>query len=347
MAVGVVLVSIITIAVELIARGIYRESITSTVAYAALTELVLLGSIEIDRMGLKGQSGIGTFRRLTAIAIMSNLLWLATGTLALFVFLVSRSQSTFVALMVTGLIFAISFRAFIFGAAFYGSTYQGLPLSFVQPILLSFPILFLPNAAHFSTGLIFESVTAGALYLATIEVYLYFVNKTPLVGRYNPLQLLQAFLDAWTLEDASRLEAILDSVSKKDRVSTEMLSIHVKNGKSALIVVPGVHPGPFYPVGSSNLPADLYSELKVNSTVPLTVHSISDHELNLPSSTEVKKYTSSLNKPLSVDQGKLMTIPVTKQRGKATVTGIAFGSTCLISLTQAPYGMEDVPMRVR
>ena len=344
---GVALVSIITIGVELIARGIHQESISSKVAYALLTELLLLASIELDRLVLKGQSGIGTFRRLTAIAIMSNLVWFATGILALIVLIVSGSEDKFIALIIAGLVFAISFRAFIFGAAFYGSTFQGLPLSFALPILLSLPILFLPSASHISVGLIIKSVISGVLYLAAIEAYLYFVNKRPLVDRYNPLQLLQAFLDAWTLEDASRLEAILDSVSEQNTVSTEMLSIHVKNGKSALIVVPGIHPGPFYPVGSSNLPADVYSELKANSMFPMTVHSISDHELNLPSATEVKKYTSSLKKPLSVDHGRLMTIPVTKHRGKATVTGIAFGTTCLISLTQAPHGMEDVPMRVR
>jgi putative membrane protein len=336
----------VAVLLELIPRFALKSSIAVTLEYSAITELVLLLSIEVDRMGLKGQSGVGTFRRLAAISIVSNLVWLALGVIALIVLLVSGSDGKFIALMITGLFFAIAFRAFIFGAAFYGNTFHGLPLSFVQPLLISIPV-FLPSFSLISGYYIAESLAAGILYLIAIEIYLYFVNKTPLIGGSNPLQLLQAFLDAWTLEEPTKLEGILDSVSSTSKVTTELLSMRAENGSTALIVVPGVHPGPFYPVGSSNLPANIYSALRTASVLPLTVHSISDHELNLPSQSEVKKYTLSLKEPKTIDSGRQMTSPVVKTRGKATVMGIAFGRTNLITITQAPHGMEDLPMRVR
>ena len=55
----------------------------------------------------------------------------------------------------------------------------------------------------------------------------------------------------------------------------------------------------------------------------------------------------SLENPNRIDEGKAMTLPVVKRQGKATATGIAFGSTCLVALTQAPYGMEDFPIKVK
>ena len=42
-----------------------------------------------------------------------------------------------------------------------------------------------------------------------------------------------------------------------------------------------------------------------------------------------------------------MSLPVVKRKNKATVSGIAFGSTALIALTQAPDGMEDFPVSLR
>ena len=65
-------------------------------------------------------------------------------------------------------------------------------------------------------------------------------------------------------------------------------------------------------------------------TVPLTVHSISDHELNLPSKSEVESDVVSLENPKRIDEGKAMTLPAVRKRGKATATGIAFDSTCLV-----------------
>jgi putative membrane protein len=336
------------IAIVIIVRLVLgTRDLTSIVEYVALAEIILLISIEFDVAGLKGRSNIGTFRRLSAISVVSNILWLLLAVLALIDFSLTGSVVRFFALLITGFLFAISFRAFIFGAAFYGSAWHGLPLAFIQPLLLSIPTLFVFGAPGFSLVYFGVAISTGVAYLVCIEAYLYFINRSPSGRSYNPLQLLQAFLDAWTLEDATRLEVILDRISTEGLVSTELLSIRESKGTSVVIVVPGVHPGPFYPVGSSNLPADIYSKLRTPSVTPLTVHSVSDHDLNLPSKSEVENYVSSLTVPEVVESGKLMSRVISKTRGKSTVTGIAFEKTCLVAITLAPNGMEDLPTRVR
>lgn len=335
--------SIITIALAVIVGLSLKRPVSSVAAFAVFAELVLLLSVKIDDLALK--SGIATYRRLAAISILSNFVWLATALVGSIVNLVAKNEPRFVALVILGLLFAISFRTFILSSIFYGRIFYALPLSLIQPVLLAIPIFELQNIMVISTPLIL-AVSLGVFYVIAIEVYLYSINNSQPIAGLRPLQLLQAFLSAWVLEDPGKLEAVFDQISRETTVSTGLLRIE-SSGKSALIVVPGIHPGPFHPVGSSNLPGEIYSNLKTNAIVPLTVHSISDHELNLPSKGEVSKYISTLKESSKLDEGMLMSRSVVKTKGKATVTGIAFGQTCLVMLTQAPYGMEDFPPSVR
>ncbi|MHB1869166.1 MAG: DUF2070 family protein, partial [Nitrososphaerales archaeon] len=316
--------------------------------YAILAELTLLLTVGFDRQLLKRQSSVGTYRRLVAISIMSNSLWLAVAVVSLLSFLVTHSETRFAALMIVGMFFAVSFRALIFGSVFYGNTVRGLPLSLVQPFLLAIPIMYSPTLLSENPLPIISAVLIGLVYVSAAELYLRSINNTAPIGGQKPLQLFQSFLNAWILEDATKMENVLDKVSKPIGVSTGMIKIgENSDGKSVLLVVPGIHPGPFYPVGSSNLPADIYSKLRSPEVIPLTVHSISDHELNLPSKSEVENYVGSLREAKQIDHGVSMSTPVVRKQGKATVTGIVFGLTCLIAITQAPYGMEDFPVKVR
>lgn len=337
--------SLLAIALEIIVGLALKYSISSITLFAVATELVFLFTIQIDNLVLRRQSRIATYRRLAAISILSNLMWLALGVLASMTKIFVNDEPRFVALFVVGMFFAISFRAFVFGSVFYGETFYSLPISIVQPILLAFPILELKNVFVPSLPVIL-AFSLGVIYLISIELYLHFINSSLPIAGSRPLQLLQAFLSAWTLEDPGKMEEIFDRASKESEASTELLRVGSPK-KSALIVVPGIHPGPFFPVGSSNLPGEIYLSLGTGETLPLTVHSISDHELNLPSKQEVAKYISSLKEPEKIEEGRSMTFPVIRTQEKATATGIAFGSTCVIMLTQAPYGMEDFPATVR
>jgi putative membrane protein len=344
---GVLFASIPTILLALLVQSTFHVALAKLVVFALATELTLLATIEIDQQLLKRRSGVATYRRLAAIAIISNTLWLVPGLLGLLDLFLTHIEGRFLALIILGMFFAISFRAFVFGSVFYRNTIHGLPLAFLQPALLAIAMTF-PWAKIFTAGFqLIAAGLAGLVLVIAIEVYLRSINSAPL-GDLKPLQLLQAFLSAWTLEERATIEDILEKVSRSTQVKTSMMKIDGKSSEeNALLVVPGIHPGPFYPIGSSNLPDDIYSKLRTAETIPLTVHSISDHELNLPSKLEVENYVTSLKHAERIDQGRSMTLPCVKKQGKATVTGITFGSTCVIALTQAPYGMEDFPTEVR
>ena len=331
------------IGVVLIARSFTHESLLWVAAFAVITELVLIAGINIDLLMLRGKSGLATFRRLATVSIISNGLWLLSSLVGLLLYAITGSEAKLLSLVILGAFFAISFRAIVFGSVFYGVPILGLAPALVQPLLLLVPAALAMNLA-FVNSETWVAVAGGIVAIAGIEIYLVLINK-PVKG-FKALRLLQAFLKAWTVGNPSDLEHYFSASSEETKVSTEMISLR-GSGPSALLIVPGVHPGPFSPVGSSNLPGDIYEKLRTETEIPLIFHSISDHELNLPSKEEVRKYADSLGDRREVEEGKTMSSPVVVKEGKGTASGYALGKTVVIALTLSPNGMEDLPGVIR
>lgn len=342
--ISILYASIPALLVALLVRFLLHDNALYILSFAVLTELLLLLGIEIDRLVLK--SKIATFRRLASISIISNSIWFLVTLVAVVVLGITKSEGRFLAVVILGAFFAMAFRALVFGSVFYKHTVSGLPLAIVQPVLVLFPSLFSTKFLSLYSISIYSSLIAGGIGLVALELYLYSINGAQRFQQFRPIHLLQAFLDAWTLEDARTLERFMEIVSREKNVETTMIRLDA-GGESAMLVVPGVHPGPFYPIGSSNLPYDIYSKMHSGSLTPLTVHSISDHDLNLSSKSQVERYVESLVGAKPSELGGTMSLPLIKSKNKATVSGIAFGSTALIALTQAPNGMEDFPVSVK
>jgi len=337
--------SLFVILICAISRYVLRTPGIYFVGSLVLAGVFLILGTEIDLLALRMRSGVASFRRLSAIAIISNSIWFLVVIVGLITFLTSGSMIRFLSLLLLGALFAVAFRAFIFGAVFYGRTVSGIPLAFVQPALVT-----LATVAGSSAGIIASAaapaLVGGLIAIIAVTIYLRAINRSESSREFRPLHLLQAFLNAWVIEDASNMERLLDVVSRQHVVRTDIL-VFKCDSRLVEVIVPGIHPGPFYPIGSSNLPADIFKMRRNSGKVPLTVHSISDHDLNLPSKREVESYVSSFANSRTVDAGNSMSAPVVKRKNKATVTGIAFGSTALLLITQAPHGMEDFPTTVR
>jgi putative membrane protein len=195
---------------------------------------------------------------------------------------------------------------------------------------------------------IYTIPTLGGVAIITfIAFYLIFVNRTgaKLIG-IGSLKLFRAFLSAWAANRPEFIEEFMDRMSSEETVRASVIVLNSRNMKIAL-VVPEVHPGPFYPVGSSNLPYHLQSWFLSNVFSPMIFHGVSGHELNLPSKKEVDKFVSSLKDLRAIASGKTCSVPIIVKVGKATATCIAFGDTVLIMLTLSPFGMEDLPLDLK
>jgi putative membrane protein len=118
------------------------------------------------------------------------------------------------------------------------------------------------------------------------------------------------------------------------------MKLKPEKSKQDSIVLPQDHPGPFSPIGGSNLPYVLYAFF---CKTALVLHSVTDHSFNIPSKKELEKYIATLSNYTKLEVGNTCSIPVEVRVGECSVTGIAFGKVAVAILSMAPKGMEDVP----
>ena len=111
------------------------------------------------------------------------------------------------------------------------------------------------------------------------------------------------------------------------------------------LVLPEIHPGPYHPIGGSNIPYLIYERLGSSAMV---MHSISDHALNLPSRKQVDAYLHGLAEGSTAScGGTTCTEPVAVQINRARVVGLLFGKSPLLLLSLSPHGMEDLPSSMK
>ena len=79
-------------------------------------------------------------------------------------------------------------------------------------------------------------------------------------GGINTLQIFQSFLKSWVTHNPPTSRVISPLYSEDEPVTTRIILASAA-GRAAL-VLPGVHPGPFSPVGSYNLSELIFGELR-------------------------------------------------------------------------------------
>ena len=128
-------------------------------------------------------------------------------------------------------------------------------------------------------------------------------------------------------------------------MSTSQIRFHSQSENTDFrLVIPEIHPGPFHPVGGSNIPYLMYKNMGSSAMI---MHGVSNHSLNLPSQQEVQQYLQSLSESSISQQGLTCTEPITFQVNKTRATGLLFGKTALLFLSLSPHGMEDLPSQVK
>ncbi len=260
-------------------------------------------------------------------------------------------------LLIEGMAAAIGLRISIFTSVFGSPLRSSIIVAIIIPV-----VILLVIAYNMLYSILLESIISGICILVLAIAWCIFADRAGKPYVDSTFRLLQAYLLAWTDNDARAMEVIMESRASTSKVGTKMLRLQAdsrsrdpnpnpnsnpnlnsdSNSRTLLLLLPDVHPGPFYPVGGSNLPYDI--NLKYGHAV--TLHSISDHSLNLPSRNEVTRYLSSLDDNIIVDKGYKCTEPIRVDVNNASVTAIAFDRVALLMLS-SKHGMEDISMVVR
>jgi putative membrane protein len=276
------------------------------------------------------------------VSAFANLLWVLTILLGIASdILLSKNEIT-TNYIVEGMFLAIGLRIGIFTSVFGATISKAIMVSFISPLLFLFA--FLPFAFYFEALTTPIALGFGSSLLLLGIIWTISADRAGRPRIESTFRVLQAFLAAWTENKAENMEKITESRAHIETVMTYILKFKTMNSNDIFMILPDLHPGPFHPIGGSNLPYLLYMLFSKNAMV---MHSISDHSLNIPSKKEVNKYVKSLSEPRQSEVGTVCTNPIQIKMGKCTVTGIAFGHSVIVFLSMAPIGMDDVPEHIR
>ena len=331
----------------------YFSLVASLIIAAVITITTYLGYLESDEFLFRIPMVVGVlavsqlidtrftkkkeYSKSLHASLFANMLWIVTllmGLLASFV--LSKEASLF--FVTFGMFLYASFRIGIFTTTLGVNIKKAWIICFLQPLPMF--LVLIPQDMWIPTLTNPISLGYGIVFLIIASVWSMLTDRAGRPGMESTHKTIQAYL-ASQGNDYTEAEEIMEQRSSKTRVSTSQIRLlSSKGNKEFRMVLPEIHPGPYHPVGGSNIPYLIYKNL---DSTAMVMHSISDHALNLPSKNEVENYLKNLGNSFVKEEGLVCTEPVTVQINKARVIGLLFGNNPLLFLSLSPHGMEDIP----
>jgi len=289
------------------------------------------------------QDSIISLRRMFGLTLASNVLWIipfAAGSLLAWM---QHTQQPSLNEFVLGAFLAWSFELLVINGVFISSTAKSLCIAAVQPMVIlllasAFMVIKLNAAIIYTTlsGLVVLGITTA--FLLKFKTF-----KTEGVG-INSLQTFQSFLKSWVSQKPANLENYFTLYSHDEPVVTRVVLASAAD--QVALVLPGVHPGPFFPVGSYNISELIYHELRKKGITPMVLHGIGGHERNLPTNQLAREYAAAIARavtsPDAGQQVQKMRGPIALKLGPTSVTTLGFGNQVVAFLSNAPYNTDDL-----
>lgn len=275
------------------------------------------------------------------MSLFGNLSWLAIILSGLAAFTVLPKSELSMLYVAEGMLIFTSFRIGILTTTLGLSMRKAWAICFVQPVAMY--LVMIPQEFWASSLLNPLVLAIGAAFLTISSVWSYLTDRAGRPGVKSTHELIQAYLASRSKGNFNEVESIIESKSKPSNVLTSQIRFQ-SNNNDFRMVLPEVHPGPYHPIGGSNITYRIYKTLNSSAMV---MHSVSDHALNLPSQTAVESYLTTFSNNSILKKGTMCTEPVTVQINKSRVTGILFDKTAILFLSLSPHGMEDVPSYIK
>ena len=319
------------------------------ISYANFAELIIhfiigigitVGGFFLDLFLLKG-TPTNKISKVIHVAAFSSSLWVVTILLGLLANIIFNKNSDIVNYDLVGMFIASGLRYGIFVSVFGARISRSVLISFILPTIFFTNLL--PYTSTFIPQDHVLEIIMGSLIFTIGVIWSILADRAGYPNLKSTFRILQAFLSAWTEKRQEKIEDIFESKSKIDRVRTRIMKFERQDEKEVFVVLPDIHPGPFNPIGGSNLPHNLFNYFKNNAVV---LHSISDHSLNLPTISEVNKYIESLDSSIIKNTGDVCTLPLQTKSNEFTLTCLNF-KTSVIMIISKDSGMEDLPYSIQ
>jgi putative membrane protein len=278
--------------------------------------------------------------------LASQLLWMLFVLIGAGYSLVTRSEQPLANSILFGAFVCAAFEFLVISGAFTGSSALSAILAVVHPTC-TFAVLGLPSlAVPFSL----LAIGTGSITLAAIACFTPLLRRRKTSLGYDAVRLFQAFMKTWTSRNANDLERVIQDHGEPAQVTTKVIKFHQEGGegRDVFIVLPGVHPGPFFPVGSYNFPGLVHDEFAGLGAV-MTLHRPGGHERNLASNEQARTLASKIREfAMKLVPGSAATIrgPLQARIGSATTNSFGLADDLLATISFAPRGSDDLEPRV-
>ena len=227
-----------------------------------------------------------------------------------------------------GMFVFASFRIGIFTTILGASLKKAWAVAFIQPMAMY--LVLIPNEMWISSLTDPIALVFGAAFLGLATGWSFFTDRAGRPGVDSTHELIQAYVTSASKNDPTEMENIIERKAKPSTVLTSQIKFQSSDKQvNFSVVLPDIHPGPFHPVGGSNIPYLIYKSM---DSTAMVMHSISNHDLNLPSQQEVKNYLESITDSQVLRNGVGCTEPVVVQINKARAAGLLFDKTALLFL---------------
>ena len=309
----------------------------------AFAVLVLSAEAISGAVRIVDRKTIATFRRSQALLLAGELLWLPIAAVGAACSLWSGSPDALTNAILFGAFVCAGFEFIVIEGAFQKNIPLSLGFAAIHPVLT----LAVIRSSELATHLDAAAVSSGAVALALLVTFPVLMRQRKTSVGHDSLSLFRAFMKTWAAADADDLERIISDHSEETEVTTKVLRFGTKTG-STFLVLPGVHPGPFHPVGSYDLPGVISRSFKELGPV-MTLHRPGGHEHNLATREETLRYAASvveLAKATASESGGELRGPEHAKVGKATASALAFNNDLLVTISFAPLGSDDIDTKV-
>ena len=276
------------------------------------------------------------------LSLYGNLIWLIISLSGIAAYhILSKSEISLIYIGI-GMFIAASFRIGLLTTVLGVNIKKAWGLSLIQPTAMFLALI--PPTLWSDILLSPITLGFGVTFMIIATVWSILTDRAGRPSVKSTHDVVQAYV-ASRGNNFDEMESIFETCAKPFKVATSQIRLKTRNGSSDVrLVLPEVHPGPYHPVGGSNIPFEIYQALNSSAMV---MHSISDHALNLPSKQEVENYIKSLAKASVSSKGMVCTEPVIVQINKARVIGILFEKSAILFLSLSPHGMEDLPSYIK
>ena len=306
----------------------------------AFAIFVLSGLAISSALQVIDKKTIATFRRVQALVLGGEALWILIAAMGAAYSWSSGSSFPVTNALLFGAFVSAGFEFIVINSAFGRSAPPSLILAAIHPVSTLLVVRASELSAHFDPIAFSSGVVALGIFLAFPLVLRR--QKTSL--GFDTLGLFQAFMKTWTSGRADELEGVIAAHSEEAEVTTKVLRFKTMSGDTFL-VLPGVHPGPFHPVGSYDLPGVMSRAFKGLGPV-MTLHRPGGHERNLATRADTQSYAQAvaeLAKTIAVAEARgVARGPTHANVGNASVSATAFYEDLVMTVSFAPMGSDDI-----